>query len=71
MLWIMGLVSVGALGVSFLLSMVYLCITVYGSAGRHIRIIAIPSACAPGPLLCMHGVGLFLACIMLLAAHRA
>ncbi len=49
MLWIMGLVCVGGLGVSFLLSLLYLAITIYGSAGRHIRIVAVPAACAAQP----------------------
>lgn len=45
----MGLVCVGGLGVSFLLSLLYLAITIYGSAGRHIRIVAVPAACAAQP----------------------
>ena len=62
MLWIMGLVSVGALGISFLLSVLYMAITLFGNAGRHIRFIAIPSACVPdvlsahirGAVSCVH-----------------
>ena len=46
-LWIMGLVSAGALGVSFLLAVLYMCIALYGNAGRHMRIVALPSACVP------------------------
>lgn len=42
--WILGIASAGALGLSCVLALLYFCITVYGSAGRHIRIVAIPAA---------------------------
>ena len=50
MWWILGIASASALGASFLLSVLYMCITIYGKAGRHMRCIAIPSACALGLL---------------------
>ena len=42
--WIMGLVSGCALGVSFLLAVVYLCVTVFSGAARHYRYISTPAA---------------------------
>ena len=47
----MGLVSAGALGISFLLAILYMCITLYGKAGRHMRIVALPLAYAPRTIL--------------------
>ena len=40
--WVLGIASAGALGVTAILAILYLCITIFGSAGRHIRIVAIP-----------------------------
>ena len=42
--WIMGVVSGCALGVSFLLAVVYLCVTVFSGAARHYRYISTPAA---------------------------
>ena len=42
--WIMGLVSGCALGVSFLLAVVYLWVTVFSGAARHYRFISTPAA---------------------------
>ncbi len=42
--WIMGVVSGCALGVSFLLAVVYLCVTIFSGASRHFRFISTPAA---------------------------
>ena len=42
--WIMGVVSGCALGVSFLLAVVYLCVTIFSGAARHYRYISTPAA---------------------------
>ena len=44
--WILGIVAVCGLGVSFILAMLYLAITLFGKAGKHIGCIAIPGGCA-------------------------
>ncbi|KAK9825665.1 hypothetical protein WJX81_007977 [Elliptochloris bilobata] len=49
--WILGIVAVCGLGVSFILALLYLAITLFGKAGKHIGCIAIPG-------------GLLLGCIM-------
>ena len=42
--WILGVISGCALGVSFLLAVVYLCVTIFSGAARHYRYITTPSA---------------------------
>jgi len=42
--WIMGVISGCALGVSFLLAVIYLCVTIFSGAGRHYRFISTPAA---------------------------
>ena len=50
MSWILGIVAVCALGVSFICALVYLAITLFGKAGKHISCFAIPGGCvSPGP----------------------
>ena len=47
--WIMGVVSGCALGVSFVLAVVYLCVTIFSGASRHYRFISTPAAYALKP----------------------
>ncbi|KAK9903563.1 hypothetical protein WJX75_009000 [Coccomyxa subellipsoidea] len=49
--WVLGIASAGALGVTAILAILYLCITIFGSAGRHIRIVAIPVGLLLGGVL--------------------
>ena len=42
--WIMGVVSGCALGVSFILAVLYLCVTIFSGARRHFRYISTPAA---------------------------
>ena len=44
-LWILGIVAVCGLGVSFILALIYLAVTLFGKAGKHIGCIAIPGGC--------------------------
>jgi hypothetical protein len=41
-LWIVGWACLGMLGASFLFGLLYMAIAIFGKAGRHIRIIAVP-----------------------------
>ena len=45
MSWILGIVAVCGLGVSFILALIYLAVTLFGKAGKHIGCIAIPGGC--------------------------
>ena len=40
----MGVISGCALGISFLLAVVYLCVTIFSGASRHYRFISTPAA---------------------------
>ena len=42
--WIMGVISGCALGVSFILAVLYLCVTIFSGARRHFRYISTPAA---------------------------
>lgn len=45
MSWILGIVAVCGLGVSFIFALIYLAITLFGKAGKHISCFAIPGGC--------------------------
>ncbi|CAL8465308.1 g4843 [Coccomyxa elongata] len=49
--WALGMASAAALGATGLLAVLYLCITIFGSAGRHIRIVAFPVGLLLGGVL--------------------
>ena len=49
--WIMGVLSGCALGVSFVLAVAYLCVTIFSGASRHYRFISTPAAYVLEPLL--------------------
>lgn len=49
--WIMGVISGCALGVSFILAVLYLCVTIFSGARRHFRYISTPAALLLGAIL--------------------
>jgi hypothetical protein len=42
--WIMGVISGCALGISFILAMLYLCVAIFSGASRHFRYVSTPAA---------------------------
>ncbi len=45
--WILGIVVVCGLGVSFIFALIYLAMTLFGKAGKHIACFALPGGCGP------------------------
>jgi len=45
--WILGIVAVCGLGVSFIFALIYLAMTLFGKAGKHIACFALPGGCGP------------------------
>ena len=43
--WILGIVAVCGLGVSFIFALIYLAMTLFGKAGKHIPRFALPGGC--------------------------